>query len=496
MEVGTTMSSERHPPRHRPNTVIIGGGPGGIVAGHALRTMGHEDFVILERQDRAGGTWARNRYPGLACDIPSHLYSFSFAPKADWSRTYASQGEILDYMEQCVDNLGLRQHLRLGTGVRSARWDEARSSWTVTTEEGEEIVADVVITSTGMFGVHVWPEIEGRETFAGISVHTAEWPADLDLAGQRVAVVGSAASAVQLAPEVARVATQLHLFQRSANWVLPKADTPYTPEQLAEFAADPATVADLRAALLEQFGSGFSFVDEEARRACEELGLGNISVVEDPELRQKLVPTSPWGCQRPLFSNVYYPTFNQPNVELVTDPITRITPTGVVTADGVQRDVDVIVYATGYETTRYISAIDITGRDGLHIEKAWADGAHAYLGVTTAGFPNLFMLYGPNTNHGSIITMIEYQMDYVRRMLERMDRDGLAWVDVRPETVKAYDERLQRDLDEVTVWDAGCHQYYRVPSGRIVTQWPHSMQRYRELTAAPDPDNAYELGVS
>ena len=299
MEVGTTMRSERHPPRHRPSIVIIGGGPGGIVAGHALRTMGHEDFVILERQDRAGGTWARNRYPGLACDIPSHLYSFSFAPKADWSRTYASQGEILDYMEQCVDNLGLRQHLRLGTGVRSARWDDARSSWTVTTEEGEEIVADVVITSTGMFGAHVWPEIEGRDTFAGISVHTAEWPADLDLAGQRVAVVGSAASAVQLAPEVARVATQLHLFQRSANWVLPKADTPYTPEQLAEFAADPATVADLRAALLEQFGSGFSFVDEEARRACEELGLGNISVVVGPRAAPEARPHLTVGLPAP-----------------------------------------------------------------------------------------------------------------------------------------------------------------------------------------------------
>ena len=364
MEVGTNMSNEGHPRRHRPRIVIIGGGPGGIVAGHALRTIGHEDFLILERQDRAGGTWARNRYPGLACDIPSHLYSFSFAPKADWSRSYAPQGEILDYMEQCVDSLGLRHHLRLGTGVRSARWDDALATWTVTTEAGDEIVADVVITSTGMFGAHVWPEIEGRDTFAGTSVHTAEWPAGLDLAGRRVAVVGSAASAVQLVPEVARVATQLHLFQRSANWVLPKADTPYTSEQLAEFAADPATVADLRAALLEQFGSGFSFVNAEARRACEELGLGNISVVEDPELRKKLVPTSPWGCQRPLFSNDYYPTFNQPNVELVTDPIAQITPAGIVTADGVERDVDVIIYATGYETTRYISAIDITGRDG------------------------------------------------------------------------------------------------------------------------------------
>jgi cation diffusion facilitator CzcD-associated flavoprotein CzcO len=397
-------------------------------------------------------------------------------------------------MEQCVDVLGLRPHIRLGTAVRAARWDDAHATWTVTTDRGDEIVADVIVASTGMFGATAWPDIEGREEFEGVSVHTAEWPEDLDLAGQRVAVIGSAASAVQLVPEVSKHAARLHVFQRSANWVLPKADTPFSPEQIEEFVANPAAVATMRATLLEQFEPGFPFVNDEARRASEEICLSSISVIEDPDLREKLTPTTPWGCQRPLFSNDYYPTFNRSNVELVTEPIDRITPSGVVTSDGVEREFDVIVYATGYETTRYISAIDITGRHGLHIEKAWADGAHAYLGITTAGFPNLFMLYGPNTNHGSIITMIEYQVDYVVRMLERMERDSLAWVDVRAETMKAYDESLQRALDEVTVWDAGCHQYYRVASGRIVTQWPHSMQAYRELTAAPDPDDAYDVG--
>jgi cation diffusion facilitator CzcD-associated flavoprotein CzcO len=300
---------------------------------------------------------------------------------------------------------------------------------------------------------------------------------------------------VQLVPEVAKVTARLHVFQRSANWVLPKEDAPFAPDQIAALTADPAALEAARAEALETVGAGFAFVNEQTRQACEALGIQNISVVEDPELREKLTPTTPWGCQRPLFSNVYYPTFNRPNVELVTDPIARITPTGVVTAEGVEREVDVIVYATGYQTTRYISAIDVVGRDGLDIDDAWADGAHAYLGITTAGFPNLFMLYGPNTNHGSIITMIEYQVDYVVRMLERMDREGLTWVDVRPETVRAYDERIQRDLDEVTVWDAGCHQYYRVPSGRIVTQWPHSMFTYRDWLRAPDPDDAYEVAA-
>jgi cation diffusion facilitator CzcD-associated flavoprotein CzcO len=486
------MSSEERSPRR---IVIIGAGPGAIISGHRLTEAGFTDFVMLEKQSRVGGTWARNRYPGLACDVVSRAYQFSFALKPDWSAPYATQPEILEYMEQCVDELGLRPHVRLETAVRGAHWDDATASWTVVTEAGEELAADVLIASPGMFGEAVWPDIEGRESFAGTAVHTAAWPDGLDLTGKRVAVIGSAASAVQLVPEVAKVASRLHLFQRSANWVLPKDDAPFSPEQIAVLAAVRGVLEVARAEAMETVGAGFAFVQEEIRKNLEVLGIRNISVVTDPELREKLTPTSPWGCQRPLFSNVYYPTFNLPHVELVTDPIARITPTGVVTADGVEREVDVIVYATGYETTRYISALDITGRDGLEIDEAWADGAHAYLGITTAGFPNLFMLYGPNTNHGSIIGMIEYQVDYVVRMLDRMDREGLAWVDVRPETVKAYDERIQRDLDEVTVWDAGCHQYYRVPSGRIVTQWPHSMFTYRDWTTAPDPADAYETAT-
>jgi cation diffusion facilitator CzcD-associated flavoprotein CzcO len=484
-------SNERSPRR----IVIVGAGPGAIISGHRLTEAGFTDFVMLEKQSRVGGTWARNRYPGLACDVVSRAYQFSFALKSDWVSPYGTQPEILEYMEQCVDDLGLRPHVRLETAVRGARWDEATATWTVSTEAGEELVADVLIASPGMFGAAVWPDIEGRDSFAGTSVHTSDWPDDLDLTGKRVAVIGSAASAVQLLPEVAKVASRLHLFQRSANWVLPKQDAPFTDDEIAALAEDRQALEAARAEAMEQVGGGFAFVQEETRRACEAFGIDNIAVVDDPELREKLTPTSPWGCQRPLFSNVYYPTFNLPHVELVTDPIAGITPTGIVTADGVVREVDVIVYATGYETTRYISALEIIGRDGLDIDDAWADGAHAYLGITTAGFPNLFMLYGPNTNHGSIIGMIEYQVDYVIRMLDRMDREDLCWVDVRPETVKAYDERIQRDLDEVTVWDAGCHQYYRVPSGRIVTQWPHSMFTYRDWTTAPDPDGAYEVAA-
>jgi cation diffusion facilitator CzcD-associated flavoprotein CzcO len=476
--------------------VIVGAGPGAIAAGHRLREAGFDDFVMLEKSDGVGGTWQRNRYPGLSVDVPSHLYSFSFALKPDWSRPYATQPELLAYMEHCVDHLGLRPHVRLNTAVQAASWDEPTSTWRVTTDDGEELVADAVISSQGMFGEARFPDIDGRDTFAGTTMHTAKWNHEHDLDGERVAVIGSAASAVQLLPEVAKRAAQVHLFQRSANWVLPKEDTPFTPEQLARFVDDRSAVEAERAAIEERMGAGFAFVNAEARALCEQAGMANIAAVTNAQLRAKLTPLTPWGCQRPLFSNDYYPAFNLPHVELVTGAIERITPTGVVTADGHEREVDTIVYATGYETTRYASTIDVTGRDGTRLDEAWADGAQAYLGITTSGFPNLFQLYGPNTNHGSIIFMIECQVGYVVRMLQRMEADGLAWVDVRPEVMAAYNEQVQRDLDEVTVWDAGCHQYYRVPSGRIVTQWPLSMYAYRDLTTAPDPPDAYEVGLA
>jgi len=475
--------------------VVIGAGPGGIITGHRLRELGIHDFVILEREGGVGGTWWRNRYPGLECDVPSHLYSFSFRLKADWSKPYARQPEILEYLQQCVDELGLWPHIRLNTAVESAVWDDENSCWRVTTGAGDEIVADVLISSVGMFGEARWPEIEGRESFAGTSFHTSQWRTDHSLVGERVAVIGSAASAVQLVPEVAKETSQLYVFQRSANWVLPKQDAPFTAEQLARFATDRSALEAMRATIIEQIGPSRPFMNEDIRRACEQAGLGNIAAVTDPVVRERLTPTVPWGCQRPLFSNEYYPTFNRPDVELVTDPIVRITPTGVVTADGSEREVDTIVYATGYETTRYASSVPITGRGGQSLDDAWSEGAQAYLGITTSGFPNLFMLYGPNTNQGSLIFMIECEVEYVLRMLQRMDTDGLAWVEVRPGTMAAYNEQLQRDLDEVTVWDAGCHQYYRGPNGRIVTQWPHSMYAYRDRTLEPDPVDAYSVGV-
>jgi len=332
----------------------------------------------------------------------------------------------------------------------------------------------------------MYPEIPGLDSFGGRSFHSARWDHDYKLDGKRVAVIGSAASAVQFVPEIAPRVAQLYVFQRSPNWVLPKGDTPYTPEQLAEFAANPAAIESERRAVYDRLDLALTFANKEINAISEQMGRDNIAAVTDPDLRRRLTPNYPFGCKRPLLSNNYYPMFNRPDVELVTDSIARVVPSGVETVDGTMRVVDTIVLATGFDTTKYLSTVDVRGRGGLTLADAWAEGAHAYLGITTTGFPNLFQLYGPNTNNGSILFMLECQVAYITRHLQSMDRDALAAIDVLPATMDEYNRTLQDDLDHVEVWNAACNGYYRVPSGRIVTQWPHSMTEYRRRTACDD----------
>jgi cyclohexanone monooxygenase len=472
--------------------VVIGAGPGGISTGYYLREAGYEGFTLYERDGDVGGTWQRNRYPGLACDVWSHVYCFTFALNPAWTRSYAAQPEILAYLRKTVDDLALWPHIRLRTGIASAAWDDDASCWRVTTDSGEQIEADVVVSGQGMFGALKYPDIEGRDSFGGVAMHTGAWDESVDLTGKRVAVIGSAASAVQSIPEIAKAVGQLHVFQRSANWVLPKEDVEHTAEQLEKF-RDPAALQEYHDGIMAFLTQSVPFSNPEINGAAEWVAACAIEVVDDLEVRRKLTPTTPWGCMRPLFSNDYYPTFNRPNVELVTDPIERITPTGVVTADGVEREVDVIVYATGYEVDRFASRIPITGRGGLPLAEAWKDGAQAYRGITTAGFPNLFMLYGPNTNQGSLIPMIESQARYVAKMLRAMDDAGVDWIDVRRDVMDAYNDELQAALDGVEVWKGGCSHYYLSESGRMVTQYPWSMATFAEGVAEPNLDD-YQLG--
>ena len=470
--------------------VVIGAGPGGLCMGAKLREAGFDDFVILEQADGVGGTWRHNSYPGAACDIPSHLYSFSFERKNDWSRAYATQPEILDYFEQFATKYGLEPHLRLGSGARRVVWSDADARWTLSTD-ADTYEADVVVSAVGMFNEVNWPDIPGLDTFGGTLFHSARWDHDHDLRGESVAVIGSGASAIQFVPAIAPEVGRLYHFQRQPQWVAPKLDPPFSEEDIARFCADPSATEALRTEIYDRVDKAQTFADRDLLRLSEEAGLQNLALVEDPETRRRLMPTAPFGCHRPLISNDYYPTFNLPHVEAITDPVEKVTSDAVVTADGKERRADTIIVATGFATTKYLSVIDVIGRDGQRLDEAWSTGAQAYLGITTTGFPNLFMLYGPNTNNGSILFMIECQVAHVLRQLERMDAEGLAALEVRADAMDRYNRDLQRDLDGVEVWQTGCHGYYRVPSGRIVTQWPHSMTEYAVRTSQPHPD-AYE----
>ncbi|HEY3669665.1 MAG TPA: NAD(P)/FAD-dependent oxidoreductase [Acidimicrobiia bacterium] len=470
------------PERHR--IAIIGAGPGGICTAIRLLESGEDDFIVLEQADGVGGTWHHNRYPGAECDVMSHLYSYSFELDPQWSRRYARQPEIRAYLEHCVEKYGVTSHVSLGTRVIRAWWDEAASTWHINTADDRHLEVGVLVSALGMFNEPAWPDITGLDTFTGAVVHSARWPDDVDLIGRRVAVVGSAASAVQLIPEVAKLAGQLTVFQRTATWVLPKDDRPYTDEDRARFRAEPSAMPELRAKLEESVNTMMTFSDPEALERATAAGLENIAVVDDPDVRDKLTPRLPWGSRRPIVSNDYYPTFNRDNVELVTEPITDITRHGIRSNDGRDHDVDIIIFATGFATTRYLATIEVTGRNGVTLDEAWAEDPVAYLGVVTTGFPNLFMLYGPNTNNGSILRMLEHQVDFVVRFVQFMDEHGLAWVDVRHVAMDHFNRKLQADLECVGVWQPQHAGYYRGHSGRIVTQWPHSMSEYDQSLQA------------
>lgn len=472
---------------------IIGGGPGGICAGIKLREAGYEDFVIIEKSAGVGGTWYNTRYPGLTCDVKSVLYSFTFEPNPHWTAAYAGQPEILDYMDRVTTKYGLRPHVKLGSKVTAAHWDDCASVWRLTTDDGGEITADVAIAAQGMFNELNWPDIDGLTDFAGTVFHASRWREDHDLTGERVAVIGSAASAVQFVPKIAGETGKLSVFQRSAPWIAPKEDANIDEQTRRKLERDPVAAKQIYDEIYDNLEGFITFSNTEALAAATEAGLKNIEALKDAALREKMTPHVPFGCLRPLISNEYYPTFNRENVELVTERIDHITPKGVVTDDGKLREVDTIICATGYQVRKYLAAIEVTGRGGLSLDEAWKEGAEAYLGIMTSNFPNLFMMYGPNTNNGSILYMLERQADFIVSQLKLMDREALAWIDVRRPVMDDYNDKLQHDLNQVGVWQASCSNYYRTESGRIVTQWPHTMAEYRKRCEVVD-DSRFEMG--
>ncbi len=466
---------------------IIGAGAGGICAGIRLSETGREDFLIFDRESAVGGTWLRNTYPGACCDIASHMYSYSFAPSAEWSKPYGTQPEILEYLQRVAADWGLEPHLRLNTGVDAAVWDPATARWTLTLDDGYEVRAQFLVSAVGMFGRLNLPDIDGLDSFDGAVFHSAQWDHDHDLTAERVAVIGSAASAVQFIPAIASTVEQLHVFQRTPNWILPKDDVPYTEEQKQAFRDRPELMLESRDALFEVIELGLDYTARTTMEAITARATEQFLEVEDPEIRALLTPDHPWGCKRPLLSNDYLPTFNRPNVELVVDPVERVTADGILTADGTERPVDAIVLATGFATTDYVSAIDVIGANGVALADAWAGDPVAYLGVTTSGFPNMFMLYGPNTNGGnSIILMLEHQVEYLLRLVDGLEAAGDEWIEVRRDVMDDFNTTLQEEIAGVDVWQTSCNGYYRSASGRIVTQWPFNFSEYRRRAEGDD----------
>jgi cation diffusion facilitator CzcD-associated flavoprotein CzcO len=462
--------------------VVIGAGFAGLGMAVALKQAGLADFVVLDRADDLGGTWRDNSYPGLTCDIPSQLYSFSYQPWR-WTRRFPARDEILAYLHALVAKHGLGPHLRFGSEVAAAAFDEDRAVWRLTLDDGSTLQASAVVCALGQLGRPALPDIPGRDSFAGPWWHSARWRHDAGLAGQRVAVVGTGASAVQFVPEIAKVAAQVDVYQRSAPYVLPKSDRPYRAAEQDRFERLPALrQADrLRVFLYgELLTSGFVVSPKLLALPMQVWRHHLRSQIADPGLRAKCVPGYVMGCKRVVFSNDWYPALTRPNVALTTQRIERITPGGVVTADGATHPADVIIYGTGFKAGEFLTPMEVTGLGGWHLRQAWRDGAQAYLGISVTRFPNFFLLYGPNTNLGgnSIIYMLEGQIGYVRQAIQALDAQRLAWLDVRPDVQDAFNVWVQ-SASRKSVWETGCHNWYTSPSGRNTNNWPSQTFRYR-----------------
>jgi cation diffusion facilitator CzcD-associated flavoprotein CzcO len=474
---------------------IIGTGFAGLGTAIRLKQEGTDDFVVLEKADDVGGTWRENTYPGVQCDVPSHLYSFSFAPNPNWSRTFPLGDEIWDYLRECAVRYGVMPHIRFGEEVQSAVWDDERQRWRIETAD-DTISAQVLVAGTGPLHEPSMPAVPGLDRFEGKTFHSAEWDHDHDLTGERVAVVGTGASAIQFVPRIQPKVSRMHVFQRTPPWIMPHPDRALSPLEHRIYRALPSAQLAMRAAVYwarETFVLGF--MDRRFAKLPQRVALKHLrDQVPDPELRRKLTPDYTIGCKRVLLSNDYFPALMQPNVELVNDGIAEVRASSVVTADGSEREVDTIIFGTGFRVTDPPSADLVRGRNGRTLAETWQGSMEAHLGTTIAGFPNLFFLVGPNTGlgHNSIVFMIESQLNYVLDALRTMEARGAGSIDVRPDVQARYNAAIQKRLRN-TVWNAGgCASWYLDHTGRNTTLWPGFTWPFRRLLRRFDADH-YEL---
>jgi cation diffusion facilitator CzcD-associated flavoprotein CzcO len=480
---------------NRPSIAVVGGGFAGIGAVVMLRRAGYDDVTVFERGERVGGVWHHNTYPGAACDVPSHLYEFSFAPNPRWSRRYAPQAEIQAYLEDVARRDGVLDRIRTSTEVKRASWDSERAKWVLDTSAGAH-EADVLVTACGQLSVPSVPPLEGLDSFQGPAFHTAQWRHDVELRGKRVAVIGTGCSAIQVVPAIQPLVESITVYQRSPGWTIPKMDFAYGERTQRLFERFPILQRIDRAAVFGFMELGAAAMTNRRwlLKPFRAMARANINkAIKDPELRAKVTPADEVGCKRIMLTDEWYPTLTKPNVELVTDRIAAIAPGAVRTDDGTERAADVLILATGFRTHGFVAPMEISGAGGRTLAQEWAQVPRAYLGMSVPGFPNMFLLYGPNTNGGtgSVIYTIEAGVNHVIAALRELERTRARWIELNAARAEAYDRELRAALAN-TVWHTGCTSWYVDADGNDPNQWPWLWSTYRKRTERIEP-GAYKL---
>jgi cation diffusion facilitator CzcD-associated flavoprotein CzcO len=481
------------------DVLIVGAGFSGLGMAIKLLQESTKSFLVIEKADEIGGTWYVNQYPGCACDIPSHLYSFSFDRNPNWSRMYSGRDEIQSYLKSCAQRFGVNPYIRVNTRMKEAVWDEGSALWRVTTGDGATIRARVLVSAVGALHVPRFPEIPGMEKFAGPAFHSTWWDASVPLEGKRVAVIGTGASAIQFVPEIAPKVSKLNIFQRTPPWIVPKMDFAIPERWKKRFRGVPGLGWLFRTGLFWMYEIrvwGFLGKVKALRTRGEKMALDLLAAqVPDANLRARLTPNYQFGCKRVLISNDFYPAIQRPNVEFVTDGIREIREHSIVTQDGTERPADVLIYATGFRATEPLHDTRVVGRNGVDIHQAWKDRISAYLGVTVSGFPNFFILLGPNTGlgHNSVVLMSEAQIGYVMDCLQLMRKRGSKVMEVKQATQQHFVEELRKRLAG-TVWESGgCRSWYQdAKTGESPVIWPGSVVAYKRRTRAV-AEQDYEL---
>ena len=465
--------------------IILGTGYGGLGMGAQLVRDEQQDFLILEAADEVGGVWRDNTYPGAACDTQALIYCYSYFLNLGVSRMFAGQVEMQGYLKALAEEFGLYDHIKFNHRITRAEWKEDLKAWEIEAA-GETYYGRVFVGAWGQLSKPKIPNFPNREAFQGVQFHSAEWNHDVDLNGKKVAVVGNAASAVQLVPEVAKEAAKLSVFQRSANYILPRNQVIFTEEETKEFKENPDSYRAIRQEIHEVREEGFDRTRKGTDSAAEgvEQAMEHLrSQVNDPELVKKLTPTFAFGCKRILRSDDFYPTFNRDNVELITAGIEKFTETGIRTDDGEEHDFDVVIYATGFHSQEFQGDLPIAGRDGIDLRERWGNSPEAYLGMSVDGFPNFFMLYGPNTNlnHHSVVAMLEAQDRYISQAVAYLRDNPEAALDVKKDVIDEFNTRIQKEL-EASAFSADCSSWYKNEEGRVINNWSGNVAEYYELT--------------